>query len=267
MSAPSLPQGGAGAWLVNLHPRPYAGMRLYCFPYSGAGASAYMGWARRMASFVDLHAINLPGREHRASEPPLIDQALLVDQLAEAIIAQNDARPFAFFGHSMGALLAFETARRLRKLQRPGPCLLAVSSVAAPQLEFMAQQTSQLLAKDPARLLRNFCAVQPEVLADPDVASAALPPLLADILLLLRHRYVPEAPLDVALSICGSDRDPLVPLDRLSAWSAQTTREPTLHLYPGGHFYWNECLPELIAELNADLAEAYQAFPASAVGT
>jgi medium-chain acyl-[acyl-carrier-protein] hydrolase len=255
------------AWLVNLHPRPYAGMRLYCFPYSGAGASAYMGWSRRMASFVELHAINLPGREHRASEPPLIDQELLVTQLAEALSAQDDGRPFAFFGHSMGALLAFETARRLRKLQRPLPCLLAVSSVAAPQLEFMAQQTSQLLAKDPARLLRHFCAVQPEVLADPDVASAALPPLLADILLLLRHRYVPEPPLDIALSICGADRDPLVTLERLSAWRDQTTREPTLHLYPGGHFYWNEHLAGLIDELNTDLAEAYQAAPAMAVGS
>ncbi|MDC0708623.1 alpha/beta fold hydrolase [Stigmatella sp. ncwal1] len=234
-------------------------MRLYCFPYSGAGASTYLGWGRRVASFVDLYAINLPGREHRSDETPIIDQDTLVDQLAEAITTQGDSRPFAFFGHSMGALLAFETARRLRKQQRAMPCLLAVSSVAAPQLDFMAQHTSQLLAKDPARLLRHFCAVPPEMLADPGVAAAALPPLLADILLLLRHRYVPEAPLDIPLLICGSDKDPMVPLDRLSAWKDQTARESSLYLYPGGHFYLNELLPELISDLNAEFAAAYQA--------
>ncbi|ADO73054.1 Gramicidin S biosynthesis protein GrsT [Stigmatella aurantiaca DW4/3-1] len=234
-------------------------MRLYCFPCSGAGASTYLGWVRRVASFIDLYAINLPGREHRAAEAPLVDLDAVVDHLSEAIHAQEDSRPFAFFGHSMGALLAFETARRLRKQRRPTPCLLAVSSVAAPQLEFMAQQTAQLLAKDPARLLRNFCAVQPEVLADPNVASAALPPLLADLVLLLRHHYVPEAPLDIPLAICGSDKDPMVPLDRLSAWKDQTVCESSLHLYPGGHFYLNELLPELLSDLNAEFATAYHA--------
>jgi medium-chain acyl-[acyl-carrier-protein] hydrolase len=253
MSAHALSKGGAGAWLVNLHPRPYAGMRLYCFPYSGAGASAYMGWARRMASFVDLHAINLPGREHRAGELPLIDQDTLVEQLAEAIHAQGDGRPFAFFGHSMGALLAFEVCRELRRRFLPMPTRLLISARPAPHLPSRTEPVSQLPDAEFTELVAALNGTPGEVYTRSSAFAAFIPTLRADFSIIETYHYQPEPPLDIPIAVFGGEQDPVASTAELQAWQVHSTAGCRVRTFSGDHFYLIPAREQLIAELATEL--------------
>jgi len=245
-------------WLVNTQPRPFASMRLYCFPYAGGRASTYSTWARRLPPFVELFALELPGHGRRDEEPFLTHWKELVEKVTDVIEAHQDPRPFAFFGHSMGAFLAFETARELRRRKRPIPALLAASSTTAPQLDLMAQRGYQLFADKKSSPFQFLTPMPDKTLADAGLMAAMLPPFFAGALLLFKYRYSPEPPLDLHLSICGGNNDPMVPVDGLSAWKEQATREPRVHIHPGNHFYLYTRTTQLLAELGADLEEAYR---------
>src|SRR3546814_15358177 len=109
-------QGSGGGWFVRARPRPAAELRLCCFPHAGGAASSYFAWAGALEA-VDVLAVQPPGREGRLAEPLIADMTTLLDRLVAAIEPQLD-RPFVFFGHSLGALVAFETARALRRRDR-----------------------------------------------------------------------------------------------------------------------------------------------------
>jgi medium-chain acyl-[acyl-carrier-protein] hydrolase len=246
------------AWLVNSHPRPFASMRLYCFPYAGGRASTYSTWGKRLPPFVDVFALELPGHGRRDGEPFITDWKVLVEAITDVIEAHQDSRPFAFFGHSLGAFLAFETARRLRQRQRPLPALLTISSTPGPQLETLAQRTYELFAETKMSPIELLTPMSDKTLADAGLMAAVLPPFFAGALVLFKYRYHPEPPLDLRLTLCGGKNDPLVSVDALSAWKEQTTREPRLHVHPGNHFYLYTRTAQLLAELGADLEDAYR---------
>jgi surfactin synthase thioesterase subunit len=122
-----------GPWVRRFTPRPKARLRLFCFPYAGGGASLYRGWSKALPLEVEVCSIQLPGREDRLREAPITSISLLVQALSYAIRPYLD-RPFAFWGHSMGALIAFELARQLRREVMPEPGHLFVSGRGAPQV-------------------------------------------------------------------------------------------------------------------------------------
>src|SRR5215213_9001369 len=119
-------------WLAYVSPRPRASVRLFCFPYAGGGASVFRGWAEGLPEAVEVCPVQLPGRETRFLEPAYTRLPALVEALAESLTPHLD-RPFVFFGHSLGALVAFELARRLRRDGGPGPDRLFASGCGAPQ--------------------------------------------------------------------------------------------------------------------------------------
>ncbi|HKB13826.1 MAG TPA: alpha/beta fold hydrolase [Vicinamibacterales bacterium] len=136
---PRVHPSGQPHWLVVSEPKPAACLRLVCFPHAGGAASAYFPWARALAGYpIEVAAAHLPGRDARITEPPPSDLDAVIDALAGAIEALT-ARPFALFGHSMGARLAFEVARRLRERGAAGPAWLFVSGAPAPQLQRVDQ--------------------------------------------------------------------------------------------------------------------------------
>jgi medium-chain acyl-[acyl-carrier-protein] hydrolase len=108
--------------------------RLFCFPFAGAGASIYSNWHRYLPKNFEVCPIQLPGREERHSEKPFVDIISMVAELGE-ILKPYLAQPFAFFGHSMGALISFELTRHLRKLKQPMPESLFISARPAPQIQ------------------------------------------------------------------------------------------------------------------------------------
>src|SRR5262245_27618913 len=125
--------GPSSHWIVRFGQRPHARMRLFCFPYAGSGASVYRAWPEQLPPDVELCAVQMPGREGRYAEPLLTDVHALTPPLCAGIAPYLD-RPFAFFGHSLGALVAYETTVRLAREQGLSPAMLFVSGHRAPHL-------------------------------------------------------------------------------------------------------------------------------------
>ncbi len=244
------------AWFVTPYKKPHARFRLFCFPHAGGAASAYFRWG----SFFDAQvtALQLPGREGRMAERPVDDLKQVVEAVAQAIACDEDRRPFAFFGHSMGALLAYETAREMRRRQAVLPFCLLVSGRAPPSHisdESMLHQLPDQQFID--ELDRRFSGVPVILREEPELMSLFLPVIRADLKMLETHTYVDETPLDVPLgAFCGRE-DARARLELLQNWAEFTTQWRGAKEFAGGHFYLhqpnNPVLGALASELEACL--------------
>jgi medium-chain acyl-[acyl-carrier-protein] hydrolase len=176
-----------------------------------------------------------PGREGRCWDEPYRDAAALTTDLVEAIDAVFD-EPYAVFGHSMGALLAFELAREVRRRGRPAPTHLFVAGRHAPHLSSTAAPMHNAATADLIRELRKLGGTPEVVLADPDLLDVMLPLLRADLAVNEGYRYPPEPPLGVPITAFAATADPRADRDQVAAWRAQTSSGFTLRLLPGDHF-------------------------------
>jgi surfactin synthase thioesterase subunit/glycosyltransferase involved in cell wall biosynthesis len=236
------------AWFPHAPAEGVAALRLFAFPHAGGGATAFRAW--KLPRGIALLATRLPGRENRISEPPFDRMAPLIEALGRAIEPHLVA-PFAFYGHSMGAAVAFELARWLRRRGMPAPAALFVSGARAPHFRRNYAPPpdpadAQLLAE-----LRRLEGAPPEALADPGLMRLVLPALRADSALYRHYVYAEEPPLDCAIHAYGGLDDPNITPERLEAWREETTRAFTLRMLPGGHFFVrsNAFLPALLEDL------------------
>ncbi|MFE5330280.1 thioesterase II family protein [Embleya sp. NPDC056575] len=247
--------------LVTYTPRPHAPVRMFTIPYAGADATMFAPWVDYLPDSVEVTAVRLPGRGARTGEVSLTDPAQLSAMVAELVLESDDGRPYVFFGHSIGAMIAFDTVRELRRCGHRMPSLLALSAVPPPQGGAFARACQPILVSDqPWRQLGLTDLLPPEVFRDQGSMAAFGPPMMADLLLALQHRYVHEAPLDCVLSVFGARDDTLVAVESLSNWQEQTTRPLRLRTYPGGHLYVHEALPSLLTDLSTDLRSTVGAF-------
>lgn len=240
--------------LVTYVPRPAAQVRLFTLPYAGADPGMFAPWVQHLPDSVELRALRFPGRGSRAGEVSLTDPAMVSAMVAELIMEADDGRPFAVFGHSIGGMIAFDAVRELRRCGHRSPSLLALSAVPAPQGGAFAKACRPILVSDqPWRQLGLTDLLPPEVFRDLGAMAAFGPPMMADLLLALHHRYVHEPPLDCPVSIYGARDDTLVSVHSLSDWQEQTTQPLRLRTYPGGHLYVHDQLANLLADLAGDL--------------
>jgi len=240
---------GDSHWFLVPRPAPAAALRLFCIPYAGGGASMFQRWAARLPAGVELCAVQLPGRETRLDEEPFDRFEPLLDALELALLPYLDRR-FALFGHSMGAILAFELARALER-RGAAPAHVIASGRAAPQL---ADRRAPIHGLPPAQFLAEVSALggtPPELLAHGEVRRALLPTLQADFAAIERWRYAARPPLTAPLTAVGGAADPRIGRAELDAWRAQTTGEFALQLFAGGHFFLRESEAELVALLAA----------------
>lgn len=212
-------------------------LRLFCFPYAGGGASIYRGWSGLLPPEIEVRPIQLPGRENRIDEPALrdIDDAgpLVADMLADLL-----DRPFALFGHSMGALLAYRLALELAARGWPLPKLLIVSGRRAPHMPSTRREIHNLPDVEFIEHLRDLGGTPPEVFAHQELLELVTPMLRADFTLNASAKPAP-VPVRVTCPVAafGAVDDKEVPQASLGAWR-ETTAEPfSMRLFTGGHFY------------------------------
>jgi medium-chain acyl-[acyl-carrier-protein] hydrolase len=223
-------------WTVCLEPRPQAEVRLFFFPYAGGGSAAYAGWRGLFPAGVEMHAICLPGRESRLREPPLSRLGALVEALDQALVPLLDL-PFAFFGHSLGALVSFELARRLRRRSRAGPLHLFVSGCRAPQSERRRSPKHGLADAAFIAALQALNGTPRAVLEDAELMQCFLPSLRADFTMFETYSYANEAPLVCPIVAFGGLQDPEIDEGELTGWKCQTSASFAHYMFAGDHFF------------------------------
>ncbi|PRQ06489.1 thioesterase II family protein [Enhygromyxa salina] len=214
-----------------------ARLPLLCFPHAGGGGLGYRSWSQGLPAHVGVWPIELPGRESRVAEAPFRRIPALVDALVEALSGHLD-RPYALFGHSMGAVLAFEFARGLRRVGGRGPELLVVSARRGPTVYEV--QPTRLHDRPDVELvayLRRLGGTPREVLDDPAMASFVLGALRADFEMLETWAYTPELALDCPILAFAGRSDPHAPATDVARWRELTTGAFELCELPGDHFF------------------------------
>ncbi|MFG1809498.1 thioesterase II family protein [Streptomyces sp. NPDC049040] len=219
---------------------PAAHTVLYCFTHAGGAAPFFRPWAACLPPGVALCVIQPPGRQDMMRFPPFPDMAALADATARAIEGHLRGRRHVFFGHSMGALTAFETARRLRRAGLPEPDLLGVSACPAPHLGPDGPPVRDLSDEQLLARVTALGGLEPELLASQELVALMLPAIRADFEILDGYAYVAEPPLGCGLAVFGGLSDDSVPGESLRAWDGHALGRTVFQLYPGGHFYLDD---------------------------
>jgi medium-chain acyl-[acyl-carrier-protein] hydrolase len=221
-------------------------------PHAGGGAAEYHAWSASLPASVQICPILLPGRETRFSEPPYTD----CDQVADVLVRELKPHleiPYAVFGHSMGALLAFECVRRLQRSGSPAPRWLFVSGRRAPDAAADLEPLHSLPdAEFLDRLNRIYKGIPEELLNNPEILEVFLPTLRADISVVESYRFEGNGPVECPISAFSGESDSSVTWQELLAWKRQTGRQFAAHIFPGGHFYPRE---PLLRSLSATLSK------------
>lgn len=200
--------------------------------------------------------MQLPGRESRFAEPPFLSLPPLIAALHKELLPYLDM-PYAFFGHSMGALISFELARALRHSgQVPGPVRLLVSGHRAPHLPDLRSPAYQLPDPQLVETLRSLQGTPEEVLQHQELLRLLLPVLRADFAICETYAYVAQSPLTCPISAFGGLQDPNVPSDAIRAWKEQTTKICRVRFFAGGHFFWQDDPGSLFTAFWQDLADS-----------
>jgi medium-chain acyl-[acyl-carrier-protein] hydrolase len=230
-------------------------LRLICIPFAGGSATYFLDWASKTPEGIDLCGVQLPGREDRFGEPLLRDMSTLVRQLADEL-AQLLDRPFAIFGHSIGALIGFELARQLRREKLPQPVHIIASGLRAPQFISTIPPVAEMPDQDLLQWLRQFSGTPQELLADRNAIECFLTILRADLMLAASYRYEEEPPLQCSLSVYGGLRDASSDRDSLLGWQRHTAGKFRLRMFPGGHFFITGARTAVLQSILADIAES-----------
>ncbi|MFI6093678.1 thioesterase II family protein [Streptomyces sp. NPDC051218] len=232
--------------------------RLICFPHAGAGAGAYAEWAALTPPEIELAAVQLPGRQNRIAEDPVTAVGPLVKVLTQALRPVMDGS-FSFFGHSGGAVLAFEVARALHAKGGPRPSRLFLSAQPAPGTPGRVKQLHDLTDEELIGEVVDLGGIEAEIAEDEDVMDALLPTLRADFDLWEHHQVVPGPRLKTPITVLSGASDPRAPQDTLAGWREQTDGAFDIRLYPGGHFYFLNDPAELVGDISHVLLEAEKA--------
>ncbi|WP_433256793.1 thioesterase II family protein [Streptosporangium sp. CA-135522] len=240
-------------WFRCPRPLPHAALRLLCLPYAGAGAGVFHPWPAALAPGVEVLGVQLPGRENRIVEPAEIDLAELADAVADAAVA--DGRPYALYGHSLGARLAFEVTRLLRRTGAPLPARLYMGAARAPHLQGSDTFDGLSRVSDDELVARVVAGggVPEAVAGEPELLELLLPTLRADFTWLDDYVYRSEPPLPVPITAFAGTLDRAVSVEQMAGWERHTTAGFVLHHVEGGHFFLQDRLDDLIALLSADL--------------
>jgi surfactin synthase thioesterase subunit len=250
------PKGYAGSWLIIVGPRAAPRLRLFCFPFAGGGSAVYRTWVQFIDPTIEVIAIEPPGRLGRITETPIADIKEFVEQLVPEMEELLD-RPFAFFGHCLGALTMYETARRLIHTTMVRPDHLFASGARPPdritdQGQFEERVMHDLLRlaefrislpayAQPddvfAELIRHFnIQATEQLLSDPELRRLMLPVVRAEFQMATNYEFVREPPWDIPITCFAAKGDPYVSRHHALGWGRFTNSRLQVHIREGAHF-------------------------------
>lgn len=241
----------AESWLIRMR-GTWPAMRLYCFSHAGGNASDFLPWRKLFDASFEICAIALPGRGARRSEHPRHQLTELAGELAQAISAETSI-PFAFFGHSLGALLAFETARYCQQHALPTPLHVFASGCPAPQHRNPARGISNLPTDELIAVLRGYNRTPPEVLANAELMDMVLPAIRADFAMAEQYAYLPAPALRMPVTVLAGASDHAMSAAQAQGWAKETSAECRIRWYDGGHFFLDQHLPAVARCILSDL--------------
>ncbi|MDJ0706012.1 MAG: thioesterase II family protein [Leptolyngbyaceae cyanobacterium MO_188.B28] len=239
-------------WIKCITPNPNACLRLFCFHYAGGNTSVFRDWANQVLDSVEVYAIELPGRGTRLTEPAFTHMAPLIQALKN-ILAPYLTQPFAFFGHSMGALVSYELSQSLQQEQGLTPTHLFVSGHRAPHLPDLEEPIHALPTADFLEALRRYNGTPEVILQNAELMELLLPTLRADFTLLEAYVYRPRLPLGCPISAYGGLQDWKVSEDELESWGEHTQADFSHQLFEGDHFFIHSAQSSLLLALNTTL--------------
>ena len=239
-------------WLAISRPNPKLMMRLFCFPYAGGTAAIYRGWSEIISPTIEVCAVQIPGRGTRIDERPYTDLRLLVSAISEALLPCLD-KPFALFGHSLGASLAFELSSLLQRKHSIETACPFVSARRAPRVPNDSPITYNLPEEEFLAHLRTLNGTPSEVLENSELMQLMLPVLRADFQLIQTYEYQEEPPLNCPITAFAGVDDVKVTPKQIEAWREHTTSRFGLHTLPGNHFFIHSKQQDLLRILTREL--------------
>jgi len=232
--------------------------RLFCFHYAGGTASAFASWRDRLSPQIALLPVQLPGREYRVHDRRILAMDRLLEELVRDLRPMLDA-PFALYGHSMGAMIAYAFARHLRDHGGPAPSALLLGACPPPDT---TGRSAHAEIPDRAALvhwMRELGGVPDALLQYPEWLEASVALLRDDLVLASTYRPPPSGPLSCPVHVLAGARDPVLPPARAGEWAEHTTGPFTTHTVPGGHFFLREHPDELVHLVNNLLRQPFRA--------
>jgi medium-chain acyl-[acyl-carrier-protein] hydrolase len=242
-------------WFESLSSREKCSLTLFCFPYAGGSSQIYRNWQGYVRPDISVCLIHLPGRGKRINERPFTKLNTLVEALADAIADQLQ-RPFAFFGHSMGALICFELAREIRRRHGRTPSQVFASGRRAPQLPSTEPPSYDRSDEEFIAALKRLNGTPPALLDQIETRNLFMPVLRADFEIVDTYSYVPDDPLPCPISVYGGLQDHRIPVPDLRAWEIQTSANCTVRMCVGDHFFINNPGRDFFSVLRRELLAA-----------
>lgn len=237
------------------------GIQLFCFPHAGGCASFYRDWVPLFGPGIDVIPVQLPGREARFLESPITSAAEVISRLLPGFLERAD-RTFALFGHSMGALLAFELAHALACVERP-PYNLFVSGLAAPHLKtrLVKPALHSLPDDELIRYIGDIGGIPKDIPHLPELFRGFLPVLRADLSIYEEYKYSARDALVNPITVFGADDDPTVGVSELHAWRSLSDGETAVHLFQGDHFFLNSKPKAMFQIIESKLGSSHGELP------
>ncbi len=245
------------SWIRQLRQIPNPRLRLFCFPYAGGGASLFRLWSEYLPEEVEVCPVQLPGRESRVKEPIYDELLPLVEKLSDVLLPGFNL-PFVFFGYSLGALIAFELARLIRKKFNIVPNHIIVAASPAPHLLEKNFPVHELSSGEFIEFLRKMEGTPEEVFNDPGLLEFFLPLLRADFRVYETYLYYPDLPLACPISAYGGLGDDSVTEDELQSWEVHTSTNFIRRMFPGNHYFLRDHANLLFRAILEDLSKLIQ---------
>ncbi|MEO6828780.1 MAG: alpha/beta fold hydrolase [Acidobacteriaceae bacterium] len=243
-----------GSQFVIVRPQPEAASRLFCFPHAGGGPMAFFDWPERLGKQVECVCLQYAGRGQRLREQPLVSVGALVREIIAGFERWTD-KPFAFYGHSFGGVVAFELARALRSIGLPGPHHLFVGATRPPHLELPFSPIHGLGDKEfVEKVQARYGGIPAAIYNQPDILEMFLPAMRADFTAYETYRFATGEPLEIPISAFAGKDDAAVLPESLPEWSLHTVAEFDITLLPDGHFFSAASGGEVIGALQNRIA-------------